>query len=82
MKYQGVACALALSMGLCAASPARAVTVDIDIETEGEPVPGASISFRTPDGEDVPVIQLTVIADEDGPEPEIAKDSPAGTRTG
>ncbi len=76
MKYQGVAFALALSMGLCIASPASAVTVNIDIETEGKPVPGASISFRTPDGEDVPVVQLTAIADEEKPEPELSKDPP------
>lgn len=76
MNYHGISWAVALSMGLCVAMPANAVTVDIDIETEGEPVPGASISFRTPDGEDVPAIQLTAVTDEKDPKPEVAKDPP------
>lgn len=76
MKYQGVSWALALSMGFCVALPANAVTVDIDIKTEGEPVPGASISFQTPGGEEVPVIQLTAITGEEDPETEVSKDIP------
>ncbi len=63
-------------MGMCVALPAKAVTVDIDIKTEGEPVPGASVSFRTPDGEDVPVIQLTAIVEEEEPKREVEKEPP------
>lgn len=73
MKQQGLSWVLALSAGLLLAPPADAVIVDIDIETEGEPVPGASISFRTPDGKKVPDIQVTAVPEE--PE-EVEEDEP------
>jgi len=76
MKHQKLSWALAFTMGMCVAMPANAVIVDIDIKTEGEPVPGASISFRTPGGEDVPVIQITAVTDEEDPKREVEKDPP------
>jgi len=77
MKHQRLSWALAFSVGMCVALPANAVIVDIDIKTEGEPVPGASISFRTPGGEDVPVIQITAVTDEEDPKREVEKDPPS-----
>lgn len=73
MKQYGLSWVLAMSVGMMLAMPAAAVIVDIDIETEGEPVPGASISFRTPDGKDVPDIQVTAVPEE--PE-EVEEDEP------
>ncbi|MEM9472319.1 MAG: hypothetical protein AAGA00_10180 [Pseudomonadota bacterium] len=64
MKQHGVLWGLLVSAGMLLAPPAHAVIVDIDIQTEGEPVPGASISFRTPDGEEVPDIQVTAVPEE------------------
>ena len=64
MKQHGFSWVLAMSVGMALATPANAVIVDIDIETEGEPVPGASISFRTPDGRKVPDIQVTAVPEE------------------
>ncbi|MEO9877072.1 MAG: peptidoglycan-binding domain-containing protein [Anderseniella sp.] len=73
VKQYGLSWALAISMGMAMVTPAHAVIVDIDIETQGEPVPGASISFRTPDGKDVPDIQVTAVPEE--PE-EVEEDEP------
>ncbi len=73
MKQHGLSWILAMSMGMVLVTPAHAVIVDIDIETEGEPVPGASITFRTPDGKDVPDIQVTAVPEE--PE-EVEEDEP------
>ena len=56
---------VAFTIGLVLALPAHAVIVDIDIETEGEPVPGASISFRTPGGKGLPDIQVTAVPEDD-----------------
>lgn len=76
MKHQILSWALAFLVGMCVALPANAVTVNIDIKTEGEPVPGASISFRTPGGEDVPVIQITAVTEQEDPKREVEKDPP------
>ena len=65
MKQYCLSRVVAFSIGLVLALPAHAVIVDIDIETEGEPVPGASISFRTPGGKDLPDIQVTAVPEED-----------------
>ena len=73
MKQHGLSWVLVISVGMLLVTPAEAVIVDIDIETEGEPVPGASISFRTPDGKDVPDIQVTAVPEE--PE-EVEEDEP------
>jgi hypothetical protein len=65
-------------LGFCAyawaTTSAGAVVVDIDVRTEGEPVPGATISFETQEGEEIPPIELTELTEE--PEPSSKSETP------
>ncbi len=62
MKMQRIlTAALVLGFNVAAASAAFAVTVEINVESKGEPIPGTTITFETPDGEDVPVIKVTSV---------------------
>ena len=62
-------CSALFSFGL-----ANAVTVNIDLTSEGEPLPNASVTLETPDGQPIDVTEKTETPETDVKEPETTED--------
>ncbi|MGI9413519.1 MAG: peptidoglycan-binding domain-containing protein [Hyphomicrobiales bacterium] len=74
MKKLGISAATAAWALLVSVLAAHAVTVEIDLQTEGEPVPQATITFETAEGDP---IEVALVEEEEEAEQTATEETPA-----